>query len=512
MYYKKNTKFPKSESLTLEIKDFSKGLNFSKGENILSSDNSVNFYNFAFKKGVLTEGYGFETLTCPNYENDEYTEVYLNPELQAEGVNFVSLWFYKMYDDDQGGRIDKFMYYTEETNMLFSRVMTIAPMINKVYLQTLPERPTFTYNYKHDGYDYNLIGSENLGVIQYDGYIAPVALENVPNMSSLCEDKGKLFCTTYGERNCIYYHMDTDISDWTLEVNDVNGKIEMNDNRGKINKVVSFLGYVYAIRDYGITKITNYENKAKLDITHLSLSGNKIYENTAVICGDKMLMLTKDGISSFNGVTSKIIDIGFNEFIKHVNNDEARAVFHSGKYYLACKLNFNDGEKVGCEALETPYKNNALIILDVETFEYDIVRGVDISDMLSIKLNKMDKVALVLNSLKRDTVLELNLDGKLMDINLKKEWYSPLTDLGYSNKIKLVKDVSLLCLYDADLTIFTEKESKTFHLKGKNTLNRIKVNLKGKQIGVKIETIEQKAYVSNLKFNIDLLDYEFTRL
>ena len=34
MFYKKKTTFPSPKSLSLEIKDFSKGLNFNKEENI----------------------------------------------------------------------------------------------------------------------------------------------------------------------------------------------------------------------------------------------------------------------------------------------------------------------------------------------------------------------------------------------------------------------------------------------------------------------------------------------
>lgn len=509
MFYRKRTKNPKTQNISLNITDFSRGLNFNLEENILDPSYSVNFYNYSFKKGVLTEGYGFETLTCPNYDDDLYRPVLFNPDLPS--ADFVSVWFYKIYDEEAGGRIDKLLYYAEDTRMYFSRIMDIDPFIHKCIEIKLPERPTLTYNYKYNGYDYCLIGSENAGIKMYDGYVEPVVLEGVPNISSLCEDKGKMFCTVYGDRNCIYYHVGTDVPNWRTETDELNGKIEMNDNRGKINKVVSFLGYVFAIRDYGISKITTYENKTKFDIAHLSLYGNKIYENTAEICGDKMFMLTKDGICSFNGVTSKILSLGFNEFLTNVNNDEARAVFHSGKYYLACRLNFNDDEKVGCEKLDTPYKNNALIILDVQTLDYDIVRGIDISDLESIQLNKMDKVAMVLNSLNRNIVIQLNRNGLFYDTPLKKEWNSPLTDLGYSNKIKLIKDVSLLSLYDCTLTIFTEKESKTFVVKGNKTLNKFKVNLKGKQIGVKIESETAKAYISNLKFNIDLLDYEFTK-
>ena len=505
MFYNKKYKTPKTENLTLEIKDFSKGLNFSCEENILKPYFSVNAYNYSFKKGVLTEGYGIKTLSVPNYNDDSFNEVFVNPD--TPDVSFNKVWFYKIYDEEIGGRVDKLMYYADDQSLMFQRVLTPYPIIAKCFTITLPERPVFTYNYKLNDYDYNLICAESYTKL-YDGFVEPEDLPNAPKISSMCEDKGKMFCSTYGDRNCVYYHIGTNIRDWTTTEDLTNGKILMNDNRGKINKVIPFLGYVFVIRDFGISKISHYENKNTIDVSHLSLYGNKIYENTVAICGDKMLMLTKDGIASFNGVTSKILDLGLNEFLKF-NNDNAIGVFHSGKYYLACKLAFNDEEKIGCETLES-FNNNALIVLDVNTLNYDIIRGIDILSMESVQFNKMDKVVMVLNN-KKDIIVELNNNGAFYDEPFKKEWNSPLTDLGYSNKIKLVKNVSLLSNYDCNLTIFTEKQSKTFKIKGSNTLNKIKVNLKGKQIGVKITSETKNSYISNLKFDIDLLDYEFTK-
>lgn len=508
MFYTKKEKKPEVKSLSLSIKDFSKGLNFNFEENILDPSYCVNAYNFAYKKGVLTESYGFQTLLCPNYKNDTLTEAILNP-LEPGPVNYTSIWFFKVFDENYG-RVDKLLFYAEDLGLYFMRIITTYPIICRVYDEEYGEKPTFSYNCKLNGVDYNLFGSENMGVYKFDGTVAPVLLSQCPNLSSMCEDKGKLFGTVRGEKNKIVYHTNLDFTTWTTEINENNGTIEMNDDRGQINKVISFLGYVFAIRDYGISKISHSEGKNNFDITHLSLSGNKIYENTVQICSDKMLMLTKDGISSFNGVTSKILDLGFNEMLKGVNNDNSEGVFHSGKYYLACRLNFNDGKNIGSELIDGN-KNNALIILDVQTLKYDIVRGVDIASLVSIQLNKMDKVAMIMNNREKQKVIQLNDSGAFYDEPLEKEWVSPLTDLGYSDKIKLVKNISLLSLYDCKITVFTEKEEKEFDIIGSEKLNKFKVNLRGKQIGLKINSNTSRAYISDVKLNIDLLEYGFTR-
>ncbi|MGN1208608.1 MAG: hypothetical protein ACI4TI_03970, partial [Christensenellales bacterium] len=450
-------------------------------------------------------------------------------------IDLKNVWFYKMYEANNGGRTDKLLFYGSDKGIYFSRIITEMPMIIQYFSATFDEMPTFNYNIKLNGKDYTLFGSENLGVFKFAGLGNPVEMPDFPNLNSMCEDKGKLFGSGYGERNVLFYHTDNDFTTWSTTVSEVevtsglesdtqttetdldttekeykllNGKIEMNDNRGKINKVIPFLGYVFAIRDYGISKIINYENKTNLDVVHLSLSGSRIFEKTVCICGDKMLMLTKDGLCSFNGVTSKVLNLSFNAMLSGENNDCATAVFHSGKYYLACKLNFEDDNEIGCETVEG-YKNNALIILNPETNEFEILRGVDIACMCSIQLNSMDKIAIILNNLETQRVIELDKSGKFFSTPLVKEWVSPLSDLGYSNKLKFVREFTILSKYDAEITIFTENASKTFKLLGSETLNKIRVNLKGKQIGIKIRSITDKAYIGNLKLGIDLIDYGF---
>lgn len=524
MFVKKSDSKPKTERIVVKINDFSKGLNFDKEENVLDPNYCVAVYNFAYGKGVLTEGYGFSNLMCPNYVNDDLAPMIQPPNV--DWVDFKTMWFYKMYEADNGGRTDKLLFYGADKRIYFSRIICEFPYIFDYVTDTFDSPPTFSYNIKKDGKDYTIFGSETLGMYKFAGLGNPKKMESFPQLNSMCENKGKLFGSGYGERNVLYYHADTNFTTWlpsyteTYEVVDeetgefithvLNNVFEMNDDRGKINKVVSFLDYVYAIRDYGITKIICYENKSNLDIIHLSLSGSKIYENTVCICSDKMIMLTKDGLCSFNGVTSKVLNLGVNEMLKNQNNDFAKAVFHSGKYYLACRLNFDDDNIIGCEN-QTNYKNNALVILNASTNEYEILRGVDIACLCSIKLNKMDKIAILLNSVETQRVLELNSNGKFFDQPLIKEWISPLSDLGYSNKIKFVRDFTILSKYDAEITIFTENGSKSFSLKGKDTLNRIRVNLKGKQIGIKIKSTIDKAYITNLKLSIDLIEYGFNK-
>ena len=388
----------------------------------------------------------------------------------------------------------------------------IYPTIDGYNILKLASPPS-TMNYKINGRDHICMCNETDGIYAWDAIESPKKITTAPNASSMCYHDGRIFATVDGDRSIIRYTANAEMSDisWATSLEDKNGgKIEFND-KSKVNKVISFLGYLYAFKDFGITKIRADKNSLDFDVTELGISGNKIYENTISVCGDKIFMLTKDGIASFNGVTNTILNLGINKYFK----DVANSCFHAGKYYLACRLNFDDDEIVGCESLaseEVVIKNNALIILDVESLDYEVVRGVDICCLTSLQHETMDKVAICMNNWKLNQLIQTNKKGSFYSNILKKVWDSPLTDLGYSNKIKLVKSFSLLSKYDCEVSIYTEKTVKKFKVKGKSTINKFKVNLKGKQIGIKITSQSEKCYISNLKLDIDLLDYGYSVL
>lgn len=92
---------------------------------------------------------------------------------------------------------------------------------------------------------------------------------------------------------------------------------------------------------------------------------------------------------------------------------------------------------------------------------------------------------------------------------VEKYWASPLSDLGFSDKQKFVREISLLSKTNCRLTVFTEREEKTFEVLGSNVISKFAVRLKGKQIGFKIETSENKAYISDVKLKVDLLESEY---
>ena len=327
---------------------------------------------------------------------------------------------------------------------------------------------------------------------------------SVPNISSVCVHKDKLFATLGGEKNKIRYSPNLDVSAWTEDLTGEDEyELEMNDERGAINKVISFLGYVFAFRDFGIAKIKTYESLDEVNVSQLFIAGNRIYANTVSVCGDRILMLTKDGIYEFDGINTEKVDLKIDALFKGVDNKDAVACYHEGKYYVSCKLNYPDNNQINGET-DAGHINNTLIELNVKEHTFNITRGVDVISMTSMQVSSMSKLVFCYNTTYSTKLGQIEYGGKFFDDITTKHWYSPISDLGYPAQVKLIKEISLLTYYDLSVTILTESSSKTFEIKGSSTATKIKPNIKGEMVGIKIESLTDKAFISNAKIKFDV--------
>ncbi|MGD9901012.1 MAG: hypothetical protein AB7S44_00550 [Spirochaetales bacterium] len=501
MFYAKTLKYQTPKEVTLNISDFKNGVNTEIAENIMPFKYATNAYNYNFENGALVEGLGFAELLIPETADDPNIE---NLPTLPDGKEIDSIWHFKHYSEIQGKRIDKLMVYTKDHLIYYARLFSITPTFFLLSGITFTERPV-AMNYKINGKDTIILTSEADGMAYWNGEDVPQVVSTAPKISSLCEHKDKLFATIGGERNLIRYSSNLDPTTWTTDLTDAsNPYIEMNDMRGGINKVISFLGYVFAFRDFGIAKIKTYDGSDEINVSQLFVSGNRIYKNTICVCGDKILMLTKDGIYEFDGITTSKIDLKIDSLFDGIYNEQAVANYHEGKYYVSCKLNYPDSNEIGSES-DPDHINNTLIELDVKTNTFNIIRGIDVVSMTSIQVESMSKMVFCFNTGYSQNLGQLENNGKFFEDNTVKHWYSPISDLGYPATEKVVKEISLLTYYDINLTVFTESTSKTFAISGKATTSKIRPNLKGEMIGIKIESLTDKAFISNAKIKLNLV-------
>ncbi len=255
-----------------------------------------------------------------------------------------------------------------------------------------------------------------------------------------------------------------------------------------MNKIISFNDYVYVFRDYGVSKISAYGDQEDFSVSQLFISSSKIYGKSVTSCGDRIMFLAKDGIHTFDGYDTTKLTLNIENMFKSENNDNCCGLFYQDKYYLACRMNFNDDGLIGCENYSEGYQNNALIEYDLKTGDLNILRGVDIRSIIAIEESNVSKLVACFNGEYKSYLGQLDDSGTLFGQALVSYWQSPFSNLGYPNHIKIVKEILIKTLSDCQVTIKSDKEEKTYNVKGKSTTQRVKTHVSGELIQISFQT------------------------
>lgn len=448
----------KSARSRLRVSTFSKGVDFFTDEAVQSPSVAKDCYNFDFSGGALKAGYGLESAGL------------------FEDISVVTVFNYRRYDKDKGERDDRILC-VDESGALYEKK---GDGVERVGGVTFSEKPLFI-NYRLYGDDVVFICSAADGTYLYDGVSAPKRVESAPRITSLALHGERLFVTVDGEKSSVWFSDDLDPTNWDASLSG-GGFIQMLDERGSLNRVISYLGYLYVFREYGISRVSATGAQTEFSVSNLFTSGGKIYPDTVALCGDHIVFLAEDGLYSFDGLSTKRLLKGVDGLIRR--RETARAAYASGKLYLAFNRD-RDEYTVGCESGE--YQNNALLVLDLSAGSYSLSRGFDIRSFAVID----------------GEIIAVDADGRTARITacgcaygtpLVKRWKMPLTDLGVVDK-KRVREVYLHADCPVRLTLTSDSDEKTLSFGGGGA-QRIRTSFCGHRIGLSLECDEKTPIIS----------------
>ena len=331
-----------------------------------------------------------------------------------------------------------------------------------------------------------LVTSATDGMFTFKPLNSSQLLADAPKIISICRHYERVFAIEEGKRNKLVFSANLDPTNWDISLDEA-GYIEIVDDRGCLQKVVSFNDYVYIFKEYGISRLSAYGDQAEFSLSSMYVTSGKIYGNSVCVCGDRIIFLSRDGIYSFNGYSATKLSLNIESMFEE-NNDECCSAYHNGKYYLGCRLKYDDNETIGCEGYSEGYINNSLIELDLKTGDITLTRGVDLKDMCSIEYETVNKLAVIFNNEHKKVLGQIDNSGTIFGTPLKKVWTSPYTNLGYANKVKKIEKFSLVTKHNCKVVIKTNLESKIFEIEGKNSTSTIYPNLKGEMFQFSIET------------------------
>lgn len=477
MFYKNYNLKKSTTKAKLNFTNFSSSMNTQQDDALLPFKSAKLSYNFNVKKGSLKNGNGFKAFTLPSMtENEDRTII------PPSGV-VKKIWLYKHYDESLGFYDNQILIYMDGGDIYFCPIVSDSPLCAKIMNTVFSSGTPNALNYRLNSEDAMIFTSETDGMWVYVVNNEVEAISDAPFIKSMCLHYERLFAVVGGERNRLAFSANLDPTDWDAELS-AGGFIDMQDERGGLSSVISYNDYVYVFRDYGVARVSAYGDQSDFSVTQLFKSSVKLYGDTVTVCGNKIMLLAKDGIHAFDGYSTKKLDLGIDELFSGVDNDNAVGAYHNNKYYLACRLNFNDGRDVGCEASEGGYINNALIEYDLLTGEISITRGVDICSLLALDDENICKLIATFNGEHKNKIGELTDDGKFFGNVLPKMWLSPKSSMGYPTKLKHLEECLIKTKSNCKILIKTDKQEKEIQIGGRDVAQRVKLNVIGEQIQV----------------------------
>ena len=491
MFYGNKIKTKSVKKYKISYTSFASGMNTETDDNLLPHKQAKLVYNYSIKDGALKTGMGFKELTLPN----EYPELGDRVIQIYQGKDISNLWHFRYYDNLVGERRHKIMYTTTDGDLCYFDVFHYVIESFKVTNIDLFTSVPVAINYRLNGEDCMIFSSPTDPMVVFTQNHLTETYEEAPKLVSVCIHYERLFAITEGERNTLVFSANMDPTSWDYNLDNA-GFIQMVDERGSMCALVSFNDYVYVFRDYGVARVSAYGSLEDFSVSQLFVSSVKIYGGTVCACEDRIMFLAKDGLHYFGGYSTTKLNLGIDSLFKDVENEFASATFHNGKYYLACRLNFDDNVQIGCE-VNDDYKNNALIEYDLKSGELNIMRGVDINKIISLDEGNVSKLVACFYGEYSNKMGELTYDGKVFGNSVKSVWTSPNSNLGYPDKLKQIKEVFIQSKYDSKILIKTDVEQKEYDVKGSNCTQRIKTNVRGEYVQISFVSENGEAEISS---------------
>lgn len=499
MYYNDVLPIGNQKVIKLKLSDFSGGINTDIDANVLPMNMAHNTYNFDFSSGSLKPGMGFRDLLL----FDSISKQYKTMEVPSTVSQITKTWMFRRWDDFQNFYSPLLIFYTAD-NKFYAGLMNL-PITE--FLE-MPSSDSFSktpvgMNLRVDGVNKFFWCPSKSGeyLACWDGYDGIEHWPSAPEITGLAYHANRLFATIGGDKTQLWFSSDTDPTNW-VALDFYGGYIEMSDERGMLNSVISYNNYLYVIREFGITRVSGAGEQNDFVVRHLTQSNSKIYSSTATLCGDRIMMLCRDGLYRFDGMEMSKVMLGFENLFKDMDNTNAVGAFLDGKYYLACKMRQNDYQTVEDDSSKV---NNTLLEYDIKTGEYSLLRGVDIRALTELQYENMSKLVVNFNDDGyKNRIAELTHDGKIFGVPTQKVWESPSTDLGYPGSYKIIKSIELLNRENSKLGIYADGKVNYFDLPASNKPIRVPINIRATTFAVGFYSSEENCYISNPQLEVAL--------
>ena len=237
---RRTNSYPAASKMSFKVSNFLNGVLSGYDSGMVSPTRAICSYNFDFSGGSLKSGAGFSEGLISLF--DESIREQAKIELESLG-SIIRTFVYRNYDTENQRRNDK-LFLLNSSLSLFSIDLAGGNLnftrIRNIVFTSVPK----AISYKLGGKDVLIFASPTDNMVVYDGENQPYEVLDAPKITSMDVHFERLFVTTTGEKSEVLFSDDLDPTNWSIDLSEA-GYIEMVDERGALNRVISFNDYLY---------------------------------------------------------------------------------------------------------------------------------------------------------------------------------------------------------------------------------------------------------------------------
>lgn len=456
------------------------GIVSNTDESVLSHEYAVQCLNFVIENGVLKGSIGIDKAKGyfkePNRNRHEY------PEFPAD-KSIKRIFHYRRTNN--GEYDDRIVVHLQDGYMWYTSVFSNDVWHKVESLRLYGDVNAINYNY--NGEDVLLLASATDGLFIIKDTTAYYC-SSAPKFCSIAVHSERVFGAVNGVQNQVWFSKDFDPANWSVSSSDA-GFINFADGLGDVIKVVSFLNYLYIFREYGILRLTAFGEQSDFILKKVFTDTGRIYKDTIVECGDKIVFYAEGGIFVFDGYNVSRIA---NQIPEILNKTAMCAAYLDDCYYLACRI------------VEDDFLNNAVIRYDFSKKSFSILYGVQIRWLCSAKMHNGASVFCAFDNAATNVIGEFSNSGCVLSVPTHKKYVSPKNDLS-TEKIKAFRSMSVICKYPVSISVNIDGKVYVYDIAGKDELQTVIIEKFGKKFGIEIESDSADALVAPISVNLDVI-------
>ncbi len=467
--------------------------NTTVAENLVNLSKATCSFNVSVRDGELTQGYGSYAAQIFGNDSDDY--LIAQPDDSISGV-----WHYKRYDK-VGNFQDNRLIVRTKTRRLLSLKISLRANEYEVISENFGQVYS-AQNYRIEEEDLLLMATDE-GLFTYDGKNLE-KVENAPDIVCLCIHGERAFATVGGEGNKLWFSTSLDPTDWTVSA-EKGGYVEFAGDGGKLTALISFMGYLFVFREYGIERVSAYSDQSDFTIKKIYSAYDKIIEKTVTLCGDRILFVSETGLKSFDGanVTNLFSVLSINDMQNFSSN--CVGTYFKGTYYLSCYVHRINSEKTERERAEF-INNNCLLLYEPTTGMKQFISDIDVAGFCRIQTENTGELLFFQNA-KLNNSTKLGVIQEKRNVRLGKTseayWRTGMTDLGFPEKKKFLKSITLTSKNDITVCALLDGEMIKFYgVKGNSV--KLFVNKPFEKLGFYFSTTKPTFQISNPVVTVDM--------